>query len=64
MTLTPEQLDHLTAESAEDGATMILCSELRELVAAYKRLAEIESVWGVKTPETWADIDPSERPRF
>lgn len=62
--LTKEQLAHLESESQEDGATMILCSELRELVAAYRRLEEIHKSWNLHNADDWSDLDPSERPRF
>lgn len=62
MTLTPDQLAHLEAESREDGATMIHTAELRELVAAYQRLREIERTWGVS--HDFSDVAPEDMPRF
>lgn len=42
----------------------VTIDELRELIAAYRKLAEIEAAWGTRSGEDWADLDPSERPRF
>lgn len=62
--MTPERLAEYESRLRQYMFPTVTIDELRELIAAYRKLAEIEAAWGTRSGEDWADLDPSERPRF
>lgn len=63
-TIDAHEYELLLAESQEDGATMIACDSLAVLIDCYHRVHRIGRYAPADEVNEWADLDPSEMPRW